>query len=212
MTRFTSRRARESFEKGFTLIELIVAVALFTVVMLIAMTALLAIANADRKAQSIQSVVDNLDFALDDMSRIVRTGTVYHCTDMSGDTLGAMGNPTVQQGCPEYGSSYIALLPSGADPSSQTDRIVYWYSSSCEGFSGGCIEKSTDSGQTFLPLTSPDVSVDSMRFYVPTIGTWPQYTTQPKVLIELTAHINVAGGSPTTLRLETTLTQRVYNE
>ena len=79
--------------RGFTLIELLVSVALFSVVMLISVGSLVAMAEAARKAESIKSVLNNLNFAFDSMSRTIRTGYLYHCTDGTGDTYSAMGAP-----------------------------------------------------------------------------------------------------------------------
>ncbi len=50
--------------KGFTLIEIIVSVAIFTVVMLISVGAVLNAVNANRKAQSLNTIVNNLNLAL----------------------------------------------------------------------------------------------------------------------------------------------------
>src|SRR3989338_2524865 len=51
--------------RGFTLVELIVSIGLFAIVMLISVGALLALTGANRKAQALQSVMNNLNVALD---------------------------------------------------------------------------------------------------------------------------------------------------
>ena len=48
--------AAPTANSGFTLVEMIVAVALFAVVMLISVAALLSLVDANRKAQALQSV------------------------------------------------------------------------------------------------------------------------------------------------------------
>ncbi len=53
------------------------SVAVFTVVALIAAGALLAVADANRKAQAFKSVVNNLHFALESVTRNLRTGSSY---------------------------------------------------------------------------------------------------------------------------------------
>ncbi|HEX8993662.1 MAG TPA: type II secretion system protein [Candidatus Paceibacterota bacterium] len=210
--------------KGFTLIEMMVAVALFTIVMTIAIGALTSVIGADRKAQSIQTAVDNLDFALNDMSHFVRTGTVFHCTDGSGDTFSLMGDPTKPQSCSSYGSSYLSVEGSSGSQTNPNDQIVYVFApaSTCgAGFNGGCILKSTQSGATgtFVPITSPEVSIDSARFYVSgacplSSGTCADGSTdgiQPHALVTMTAHITLPRGGATTLHVETLLTQRMYD-
>src|SRR3989338_987870 len=71
-------------KRGFTLIEMLVSVAIFSVVMLIALGSLLAMSESDRKAQTLKSVINNLNFSLDSMSRTIRTGTMYHCDVAQG--------------------------------------------------------------------------------------------------------------------------------
>lgn len=68
--------------KGFTLIEIIVSVAIFVIVMTIAIGAVLSAVDANRKAQSISAVINNLNIAVEGMVRDLRTGENY--TKVSG--------------------------------------------------------------------------------------------------------------------------------
>lgn len=70
--------------KGFTLVEIIVAVALFAIVMVVSTGAIFTIVNANRSAQALNSVITNLNFAVESMLRDIRTGTNYDC---DGTTL-----------------------------------------------------------------------------------------------------------------------------
>ena len=58
---------------------MIVAVGLFSLVMLVSVGALLSLTGANRKAQALQSVMNNLNIALDGMVRSIRMGSDYHC-------------------------------------------------------------------------------------------------------------------------------------
>ena len=58
---------------GFTLIEMMVAISLFAVVMVIVIAALLGVNNANKRAQKIRAVVDNLNYSIEDMTRKIRT-------------------------------------------------------------------------------------------------------------------------------------------
>jgi len=69
---FSNKRAR-----GYTLIELIVAVGLFALIMMLASGAYLVMVGANRQAQSTATGIDNLAFVLESMTRNVRTGTGY---------------------------------------------------------------------------------------------------------------------------------------
>lgn len=207
-------RAAEA--RGFTLIELMVAVALFAVVMIISITSLTSVINADRKAQSVQSAVNSLDFALDDLVRTVRTGTDFHCS-----ALGSYSNvsqPSGDNDCFPYNSSpYLAVLAHQGDDAGNT--VVYQWSANCDGradyvvngVAHGCIEKSNDAAapNSFKPLTPPDVSVDDMQVFM--TGSASADGLQPRAFILVTAHVNLVNGGKTTLHLQTSITQRVYD-
>lgn len=62
---------------GFTLIEMLVAVFIFSVIMTIAIGAIFSIVNANKTSQAIKSVMDNLSSAVDSMSRNIRYGSNY---------------------------------------------------------------------------------------------------------------------------------------
>ncbi len=66
-------------QTGFTLVEMIVAVAVFSVVATVSVGALLMLIGTNEQLQSEQSVMTNLSFALDSMTREIRTGTWYYC-------------------------------------------------------------------------------------------------------------------------------------
>lgn len=62
---------------GFTLIEIIVSLAIFTTVAVISVGALLRIMDANRKSISIKTVTNNVNFALESMTREMRVGSKY---------------------------------------------------------------------------------------------------------------------------------------
>lgn len=66
--------------KGYSLVELIVAVGIFSMVMLIVTGVYLSLISYDRQARAINQLVANLSFALESMGRNIRTGTDYPTT------------------------------------------------------------------------------------------------------------------------------------
>jgi len=66
---------------GYTLIELMVAVGLFAVVMMLASGSYIMMIGISRQAQGMASGIDNLSFALETMTRDIRTGYNY-CNGM----------------------------------------------------------------------------------------------------------------------------------
>lgn len=64
-------------KKGFTLIEIMVAVSIFVIVAFIVTSTLLAILEAGRRANKIRLIVDNMNFALDSMTYKLKFGGEY---------------------------------------------------------------------------------------------------------------------------------------
>ena len=145
--------------RGFSLVEMLVAVALFSGVMLIAVGALLALVDANKKAQALNSVMNNLNFALENMSRNIRVGTTYHCEV----TNNVPADVDVTKDC-SNGGKLFAFESSSGNKGDKTDQIVY-------RITGTRIEKSENGGAsgTFINITAPEVSIDNFflcRWYV----------------------------------------------
>lgn len=71
---------------GFTLIEMMVAVALFATVMSGSLAALLSVISAQNRTQSLRVINDNLNFSLEAMLREIRSGSGYSI-NLAGDSL-----------------------------------------------------------------------------------------------------------------------------
>lgn len=184
-------------EKGFTLLEMIVAVALFAVVMLVSVGALLSLVAASKKAQSLHLVVNNLNIALDAMVRSVRMGSNYHCDDGSG-TL------TSPQDC-SGGGTRIAFEPFGGDPSDESDQWVYEYDAG-----SGRLFRSTEGGANPIPITSATVDIESMNFYV--VGTNSGDEIQPRVVIVVKGKAGANDNRTVTeFNIQSTAVQRVLD-
>ncbi|MCX6786307.1 MAG: prepilin-type N-terminal cleavage/methylation domain-containing protein [Candidatus Kaiserbacteria bacterium] len=63
---------------GYTLIELMVAVGLFALIMTLVSGAYIMMIGITRQAQGMATGIDNLSFALETMTRTIRTGTDYN--------------------------------------------------------------------------------------------------------------------------------------
>lgn len=85
--------------RGFTLIEIVVSVGLFALIMMLASGAYFVMIHINRQAQSITTGINNLSFALETMTRTIRTGTNYSC-EGQGD-------------CPNGGDSFSVTNSSG---------------------------------------------------------------------------------------------------
>jgi prepilin-type N-terminal cleavage/methylation domain-containing protein len=74
---FSNERREKTRYSGFTLIELMVAVGLFAIIMILAAGAYLIIIGINNRVQSMTAGINNLSFALETMTRDIRTGTGY---------------------------------------------------------------------------------------------------------------------------------------
>ena len=182
--------------RGFTLIELLVSVAVFSVVMLIAVGSLLTMAEASRKAQALKSVMNNLNFAMESMSRTIRVGASYTC----GST------------CESNGSTYLSLEGSGGDRDTLADQVVYCLGSgsSCSS-SGNSILRSLNGGGTFVPITASEVIIEDLKFYVVGELSGSADNIQPKVVIVLRGYTEISKKTRTEFNLQTTITQRLLD-
>lgn len=68
---------------GYTIIETMVAISLFLVIVIFGMNALLNVNLVNQKSQDMRSVIDNLSFIMEEMSRNLRTGYNYRCYDIT---------------------------------------------------------------------------------------------------------------------------------
>lgn len=64
--------------KGFTLIEIMTAVSIFAVVMTISMGSIIGVFETNRKSEALKAVMDNLNLAVESMSREMRFGHTYN--------------------------------------------------------------------------------------------------------------------------------------
>ncbi len=71
-------------KRGFTLIELIVSIGLFSIVVLMTSGAYFIMISINRQAQGIATGINSLSFALETMTRTIRTGTSYKCPAVTG--------------------------------------------------------------------------------------------------------------------------------
>ncbi len=186
---------------GFTLIEMMVAVTLFSVVMLIGVGALLSLIDANRRAQAINSVVNNMNAALEGMSRSIRVGTTYHCRISSAAPF--PGQLSTPQDCPVGGGQLFAFEAANGETADVNDQIVY-------RINGTQLERSVQAGinGSWVALTAPEVSIDSFEFFV--VGAVKGDSIQPRVLMKIQGSAPVPGGT-TNFSVQASVTQRIID-
>jgi len=176
--------------------------------MVVALGALLSLSEANRRATLLSEATNNFNSAMDSMARSIRTGSQYHC---------GTGSLSAVQDCQATAGTQFAFLPYGATLSNQI--TVYKYSTvGCTNNVAGCIMRSQDGGSTFYAITSPDIVITSLKFYVvgspigvQTIGS-QSLSVQPKVVILISGYVTVRTGVTSTFNVQTSVTQRIYDQ
>lgn len=189
--------------RGFSLIEMMVAVTIFAIVMMIGVGALLSLVETNRRAQAINSVMSNLNAALESMTRSIRVGTVYHCrTSSVPPSPSALSVP---QDCAAGSGQLIAFEASGGDTADVDDQVVY-------RINGTQLERSTNAGGTWIALTAPEVVIESFEIFV--VGAEPLSdgdTIQPRVVVRIEGSAPLSGEQRTTFSVQAGITQRLLD-
>ncbi|MFA6338438.1 MAG: type II secretion system protein [Candidatus Paceibacterota bacterium] len=186
---------------GFTLIEIMVASAIFIVVMTISLGSILSIVDGNKRILTLASVMNNLNLAVEDMSRTMRLGTTYHC--------GTGGTLNIPLDCPS-GDTFIALEQAGGNSTTLGDQVVYKliphsrYPGDPDKFQ---LVKSVDGGNNFIPMTASEIVITNMKFYV--IGSLPNDNMQPKVVIVLQGFSGDTIRTQSSFSIQTTVSQRI---
>lgn len=194
-------------KSAFTLIEMLVSIAVFMSVMTVAVSSLVAIINVNKKTQDIKSIVDNLTFVIDSISRNARNATNYKC---STDTNGS----TYIDNCSGIGAKYFQYKKS------DTEYTQYRFIKTSSVLTGeGNIQRRTCSGDnigcssSWQSMTAPTniVNITNMTFYVIGSATegFPRASRkQPRVIITVEGIAIEKSGQKTNFTLQTTSSQR----
>ncbi len=212
--------------KGFTLIEMMISVAIFTVVMIYGIGSLLSSNQSYRQTQNLRKAIDNLSFTIEDMARSMRVGTGYQCAGMFPTPLpdnafpDVFSNPSADVAgtgfgegvaCPE-GVGAIFFESSEGDPDEDSDQ--YGFMMLYNDNNVGKLYKTTDGGVSWLIITPPSVELDPIRsgFVVTGTGTTLESEfIQPLVFMHLVGTVRY-GDIVTPFNLQTSVSQRALDQ
>ncbi|HSE56699.1 MAG TPA: hypothetical protein VLB02_01290 [Candidatus Paceibacterota bacterium] len=176
-----------------------VSLSLFTVVMLATISSLLIVNDASRKVQSMRAVMDNLNFAVEAMSRTIRTGSEYICD---------AGNTGPNVSCPfADGNPADSIRVRSEESTPGNDIYVDFRLGSAGGV--GVLERQRTVGGVptgWQAMTSSEIDVQELQFYVD--GAETSDLTQPSVtlFIKGTAATNSTQVAP--FSIQTKISQR----
>ena len=160
-------------QAGFTLIELMVSLMLFTIVVLAAVGSLYTVNNASRKVQAMRSVIDNLNFGMESMSRTIRTGSGIACGGESN-----IGTPNCRLEDQNPGTVLFIESTLGVE-----QPVEYQLGVNIDGTGGTIQKRFKEAGvwTNWIDITAPEINIENLSFYVD--GAEDIDTVQPNVII-----------------------------
>lgn len=184
-----------------------ISITLFVFILITGMTALLNANLINNKSRDMRSIVDNLSFIMEDMSRNIRVGYNYKCiTDGDFNDLSRLNTP----GSCVSGGALAFEIADGFE-SDLNDQWIYQIISN-DGGQTYFIRKSVDSGSTWIKLNSDEILISPISGFS-VLGAETASSgdlKQPLVLIRLVGEIRYKN-IITPFSLQTTVSQRVID-
>ena len=195
---------------GYTILETMVAVSLFLVIAVTGMGTLLNANLLSQKSQDVRSIIDNLSFVIEDMSRNMRTtgASSFHCF-VTGDSIPSVSSPVVSTPKSCASGWGIAFEPATGNDTNNDDQWIYYISGT------GKIYKATQGPYTasnFVLLTPDEVVIDAASSFA-VLGAESSATNsqQPLIMIRLVGKITLKNNVVTPFSLQTSVSQRVLD-
>lgn len=141
---------------GFTLVELMIATSLFTIIMLMGVGTLIISSNASRNAQKLRVAVDNVNFAMESMTRELRTGSHFYCSESTVPMVDGLVKDCVS-------GNVIAFTPQEVDGQPKT-RAAYVLQKRSDGTN--TLKRCEGDDSNCSDIVSKDVNVETLKFYV----------------------------------------------
>ncbi len=201
-----------SFMRGFTLIELMVSLSIFAIVMTISVGTLLILIDVNAKAQALYSSTTNLAYALDSITREIRTGYRYNCQISSGalgETLPTSPPVPPVNDCDSSAAGDFITFTREKD----SVRIGYRRNEVTEGGeTRGNIEQKI-SGGNWVPITSSDVNVETFSIVVENSDTYTSGPdmVQPVVTLHIRGTVSNGLDSVTEFNIQSRIVQRRFD-
>lgn len=183
--------------RGYTLVEMIVSIALFSIVVLIVMTTYITLISLDRQARASNQLAASLSFVVDSMARNIRTGSDYTCTDLSSPNCVRDDEIKFKDSEGDY-LSYVRTADGRIGQCTLTD------------LTDTCLDAEA------TPLTDPKITVSRLNFYVRGVAAASgpvasDYNVQPMVSFVIQGSMRTDAGETTSFSIQTSATQRIID-
>lgn len=195
-------------KRGYTIVETMIAISIFVIITTIGMGALLNANLLHQKSSNMRSILDNLSFIMEDMSRNLRTGSSYHCFVL-GDTIPSSTSPIVSTPKSCVNGWALAFESSNGVKSNDDDEWLYYIDNM------GKIFKSTAGpyiASSFVQLSPDEVVIDADASGFSVLGAEGvgSDSQQPFVTIKLVGKI-IFKDVVTPFSLQTSVSQRLVD-
>lgn len=133
-------------QKGFTLVEMLVAIAIFMIVVTTTMGAFLKMVDINKKVQSVRNAMDNANLAMETIMRNIRLGYDYCNDSVPTCTVDSFSFKNQDGAVVTYGLIPGPVLIGEVENSFTMVRTI--------------------NGGVPVPITSPDIAIQTLQFDV----------------------------------------------
>ena len=204
-------RKKKDTQKGFTLVEVMISMTIFTVLVTIGIGAILDAIQQHHVTENTRVVMDNLNFVMEDMARNIRLGSNIHCAAALGETYPTFSTPTdavVPESCPAASDAHNFIWFNDQDGK----HVAYYLSPSHpvtdpSDPNGHIYKIKGDLSTNRQLVTPPDINIDYAKSGFTVRGAVAGDRAQPTVLIRLVGTATYKG-IPSDFSIETVVTLR----
>lgn len=188
-------------QKGYSLIETMIAVAIFAVVLVVAVDTLLVAQTVAREISLERAAMENVALAMENMTKKIRQGYSFRCTTSNASNYAPpadCSNGNTRLSFRDQNGEYVVFRYDSAN------EVIQLYEDP-GGFPSGV------ASVKYLPLTSPEVEIKSLKFYL--TGASSVDSLQPLVTITMTGVARFGGGNEqqTEFFLQATVSPRLLD-
>lgn len=185
---------------GFTLIELMVATSIFVIVMLGSMSSLFVLLDTGKNSRALRFAMDNVNFAMESMTRSIRMGTSYYCVP-SGQNISMTDTTSTRDCASGEGGTFIAFVPQGGSSS----RVGYKISARNDTANTYTLQRCDIN--SCVDIVSSGINIEKLNFFVE--GSSNNDSIQASTYIIMKGTVTVQG-VPTSFSLQTIASQRNF--
>ncbi len=190
-------------KKGFTLMEMVVVLAIFVISISMITETFILVARAQRRIMVEEIVYSNASYALNLMAQYIRV-----------DTIDYNSYPSVPLSSP---SQVLHLISNDGTDTKTAFKLCDTSVDTCSCPSGvtRCLLMSIDGGATWQSVTPKGIEVKKLEFYPapltdPFVVGGPNVQPRVTIVLELANNKDLSSSYQTDLSLQSTISSRVY--